>query len=325
MRALMVGAGAVGQVYGVHLQRGGATVDVYVRERHAAEARAGFALQPPRASGPRLFRPDAVLCSPDEIAAQTYDQVWLCMSSTGLRGAWLGEVAAALGQATLVSLQPGLRDRELLDPLVPPERLVIGLIAFSAWHGPLPGEPPGPPAMAWWFPPLSPSLFQGARAAGVVADLRRGGCPAAVGDATAGAARGSALLVNLVAAMECAGWTFDGFRSGSWARLAAGAGQEALRASTARLGLSPGPMALALNPTALRLATRLAPWVAPMDFERFLQVHFSKVGDQTMLALDTWIEEGRRQDLPVVQLSALRDALRQARGQQPVGLSAPGP
>ncbi len=84
-------------------------------------------------------------------------------------------------------------------------------------------------------------------------------------------------------------------------------------------------MALALNPTALRLATRLVPWVAPMDFERFLQVHFSKVGDQTMLALDTWIEEGRRQDQPVVQLSALRDALRQARGQQPVGLSAPGP
>ena len=38
MRALIVGAGAVGQVYGLHLQRGGAEVGFFVKERQAAQA-----------------------------------------------------------------------------------------------------------------------------------------------------------------------------------------------------------------------------------------------------------------------------------------------
>ena len=54
-----------------------------------------------------------------------------------------------------------------------------------------------------------------------------------------------------------------------------------------------------------------------MDFERFLAVHFTKVGDQTLLALDTWIDSGRAQGQPTADLVRLRDALRAARGLQP--------
>jgi len=319
MRILVVGAGSVGQVYGHHLQRSGAHVSVYVREKYAEEARAGFWLYPGGRPPGARFVPDAVHTDLDAAAAAGFDQLWLCVSSTAIRGPLLDAVAAALGDATLVALQPGLRDRELLAPLVPADRLVLGLIAFSAWHAPLPGGPPVPaPGQGVWFPPFSPSTFEGPQAAAVVAALRSGGCPATVGDATVGAARGSALLIPMVAAMECAAWSFSGLRSGRWAALAAGAGREALDIGTGHLGVAPGPARMALRPTAIRLATRVVPLVAPMDFERFLQVHFSKVGDQTLLALDTWIAAGVGEGRSVGELRALRDALRAARGQQPV-------
>ena len=45
-RVLIVGAGAVGQVYGWYLSRGGAEVSFYVKEKYLEDARAGFALYP---------------------------------------------------------------------------------------------------------------------------------------------------------------------------------------------------------------------------------------------------------------------------------------
>lgn len=318
MRVLIVGAGSVGQVYGWHLQQGGASVHVYVRPKYVEEARAGYVLYPPGTRTPTRFRPDGIVTTPAEVAAGAWDQVWLCVSSTGLRGGWFGDITAAMGNATLVSLLPGLRDRDLLTTLVPPERFVLGLIAFSSWHAPLGNEPFPEPGMAWWHPPLTPSHFEGPPATvdTIVTTLQKGGCPATAGNATAMAARGSSFLVSAVAAMECAGWSFAGLRQDKWARLAAGAGQEALAISTAHVGIAPGPMKLLVTPTAIRVATRVVPLIAPMDFEAFLRVHFSKVGDQTQLALDTWIAEGQARSLPVTSLTTLAGELRRVRGAQ---------
>lgn len=318
MRVLLVGAGSVGQVYGWHLQRAGVEVHVYVREKYAEEARAGFVLYPPGTTTPTRFRPDNVVTSPADVAASRWDQVWLCVSSTALRGPLLGEIAAGMGDAVLVSLLPGLRDREILTPHVPPERLVIGLIAFSSWHAPLGAEALPEPGMAWWHPPMSPSLFEGPPAAvdAIVGALRKGGCPAARGAATATAARGSSFLVCMVAAMECAGWTFAGLREPRWVRLGGEAVGEAMTISCAHLGISKGPMGMLASPTVIRLATRVLPMVAPMDFEAFLRVHFTKVGGQTLLALDTWIVEGRKRSLPVTALTTLAGDVRRARGMQ---------
>jgi len=317
VRALIVGAGSVGQVYGHHLQRGGAEVHVYVRRKYARQARKGYLIYPPGGEGSSTFTPDGICHSAGDVAETSWDQIWLCVSSPAIRGDWLAPVLEAAGDATLVSLQPNLRDRELLATMVSQERLVIGLIAFAAWHAPLPGAPPREPGQAWWFPAMSPSIFEGAKAKSVVAGLRAGRCPAKVGDATLNAARGSALLIAVVATMECAGWTFAGLREERWINLAAGAGRQALATATTHLGISPGLMGLVLRPIVIRAMSRIAPVAAPMDVERFLEVHFSKVGDQTMLGLDQWIAAGERLELPVDQLVALRTALREARGLQP--------
>src|SRR6185436_20748884 len=107
MRALVVGAGAVGQVYARHLALGGATVTFLVKPARAAACQAGLTLYPLHAGGrPQRFTAP-VLTSLEEVARQRWDAVFLAVSSTALRdGAWLGALLAALGDATVVLLQP---------------------------------------------------------------------------------------------------------------------------------------------------------------------------------------------------------------------------
>ena len=277
MHALLVGAGAVGQVYGRHLQQGGARVSFLVKPRYQAEARAGFDLAflngGARNGGGRVgrFEGFGVLTDLDQVRAERFDQLWLCISSPALRGDWLGPTTAAAGGAAVVSFQPGLRDQELLAPHVPPERVIKGLIAFSSWHAPLPGEPPAAPHTAYWSPPMSPSLFEGQGAAEIARTLRAGGLPARQGPAMQATALGSSFLLPTVAATECAGWSFQALRRGPLAALAGAAGSEALAISAAHLGVGRGPMALLANAPGVGLFTRAASMVAPFDFEAFFQ------------------------------------------------------
>lgn len=313
-RVLIVGAGAVGQVYGRHLQRGGASVGFLVRPRYAARVRQGFAMANlNRGAAIERFEGFEVLEDLDGVQVARWDQLWLCVSSPALRGDWLGPTLSAVGQARVVSFQPGLRDSELLSPHLPPERRLKGLITFSAWDAPLPGAPTGPAHLAYWSPPLSPNLFQGPGAAEIAACLRAGGLSARQGPAEEMTARGSAILLPAVAAMECAGWTFSGLRSAPWASLAGRSAAEALTIVSAHLGFSPGPMGVLTGAGLLRLLSHAAPLVAPFDIERFFEAHFRKVGEQTSLALKSWISEGEARGLPVQSLQELDMELTRSR------------
>ncbi len=313
-RVLIVGAGAVGQVYGRHLQRGGASVGYLVRPRYAARVREGFAMANlNRGPAVERFEGFEVLEDLDAVRASAWDQLWLCISSPALQGDWLGPTLAAVGSARVVSFTPGLRDGELLGSYLPAERRLKGLITFSAWEAPLPGAPSGPAHLAYWSPPLSPNLFEGPGAAEIAAQLRAGGLSARQGPAEAMTARGSSILLPAVAAMECAGWTFAGLRSAPWAGLAGRAAAEALAISSAHLGVGSGPMGILAGAGLLRLLSHAAPLVAPFDIERFFEVHFRKVGQQTSLALKSWIAEGQGRGLPVQALQELDEALTRSR------------
>ncbi len=83
-RILLVGAGAVGQVYGRHLQLGGADISFLVRPQYAAAVRRGFDLYPLRKRGRRdavRLQDFAVLTETAAVAAQRWDAVFLCVSS----------------------------------------------------------------------------------------------------------------------------------------------------------------------------------------------------------------------------------------------------
>src|SRR5689334_9158154 len=88
-RILIVGAGAVGQIYAKHLQRSGVHVAVLVKPKYAGAARAGFDLH--RLSlvrPPRKERLDdlEVFDDLDEACEKNWDQIWLCISSAAARG-----------------------------------------------------------------------------------------------------------------------------------------------------------------------------------------------------------------------------------------------
>ncbi|MBC7173300.1 MAG: ketopantoate reductase, partial [Polyangiaceae bacterium] len=183
MKVLVVGAGAVGQVYAAHLKRSGAHVALYVRPERAEDARRGLTLYRMRALFRRhvveTFVADQVVVSAAEVAAEGWDQVWLCVPTTALAGAWVEALLRAAGDATVVTIAPGVEVRARVSSLVPPANVVTGLVGLLAYQGPLPGEPLDP-GVAYMFPPFAKSRFSGHpdRVDPVVEALRRGGCPA---------------------------------------------------------------------------------------------------------------------------------------------------
>jgi ketopantoate reductase len=325
MKVLLVGAGAVGQVYGRHLQRGGADVSFLVKERHAEELRRGltlYAWNEGRPPAPADFRGFGVLTGAAEAGRERWDQVWLCISSTALRGPWLDELLPAIGEATLVALQPGLEDREYLLARWPAERLVCGAIALISYQAPLPGEIWPRPGVAYWFPPLSPSPFSGPRekVLPVVEALRRGGCPAREHpDVPAWSAVPSAIMMPALLALEAEGWSLRALRRGSLLTLAASAARETLAIVAARQRKKPALLRHVLGPWTLSALLAVAPRVMPFDFEAYLRYHFTKVGDQTVAMVATYVETARAQGLPHAALDELaaRAAARR-KGLEPV-------
>lgn len=324
-RILIIGAGAVGQVYGLHLQKGGAEVDVYVRSKYATECREGlrlYRMASKRKRVPTTFTPAEVLTTPDEVAERSYDQVWLCISTSALEKALAAEDAATtgleavlrnIGTATFVQFQPGLHVPALLAPVVPREQTVEGGIAMVSYQAPLVEDEVDEPGVAFM---LQTSPFTGADATSVVEALEKGGCPAKVhADARATMAFGSATLMPMMAALEGAEWKLAGIRKREWARLAADACEEALEITGAQLGTKPPAWGGFVSPFTVRLASLFAPGAAPFELETYLEYHFTKVRDQTRLLLDKFLEEGARRGLNTTALGTLRSRV--------FGLAAP--
>ena len=160
MKILLVGAGAVGQVYGRHLAKSGADISFFIREKYVEDCRQGFSFYPlnsfRRAREPIVWSDYSLITTINEVAQTQWDQIWLCVSSTAIRGEWLGELLSHAGKATVVSLQPGLEDRQLILNHVSEERLIQGMIGFISYPGPLADEILPSPGMAYWFPPPKP-------------------------------------------------------------------------------------------------------------------------------------------------------------------------
>lgn len=314
MNVLIVGAGAVGQVYGRHLAAGGARVTFFVRPRYVEELRGGMCLYPlnerRRDEGPVRFEDFGLLTTYDEVGACSWDQVWLCVSSTALRAGWLDELIAAVGDATMIALQPGPEDRSFLLERIPKERLVHGMISLISYPAPLPGEDCPEPGMAYWFPPLSPSPFSGEVGPRdeVIAALKRGGQPAAShSDVVALAGFPSAVLMSLLVGLEAEGWRFGNLARGEFLRRSIAAAREAILIVARHHGVRPPWWRYCLSPLLVKALLAVAPWVVPLPLETYLGFHFTKVGDQTRLYMDTYAALGRTFGLPTDSLEALSE------------------
>ena len=68
-----------------------------------------------------------------------------------------------------------------------------------------------------------------------------------------------------------------------------------------------------LKPLVFRLATRIAPALAPLDLETYLRVHFTKVGAQTLASLSDLVTTAKTHNLPSDALAQLQGHLRTRR------------
>ena len=320
LQVLVVGAGAVGQVFGHAYQRGGAKVTFLVRDKYQAAAARGFTLYPlnQRKHPAERFEGFEVITSAREVAARRFDQIVLTVSSPALRGPWLADLLTAAKDATIVALQPGLDDRGVLIAAgAAPERLVQGLISLVSYHAPLPGETRFPAeGMAYWYPPLSPSPFSGPadRVTAVVAALAKGKLPAKRHrDVGKLAAFPSAVMMPYLVALELGGWTVGGARRAGTFTLGARAAREAIAVVGHALGKPPLGVRLLARPRLLRAGLWGARPLIPLPFEIYLREHFTKVGDQTAEFIDLYIAKGRAAGLPVEALTELANRLRAAR------------
>lgn len=313
MNILVVGAGAVGQVYGYHLQRGGARVSFLVRPGSSVPREGGFTLYPLRSRyerTPVTFHPERVIDSFAEVARGRWDQVWLCVPSTAVDEGWLRQIAAAVGPALIVALPPGLDAEAKIRAAFPGCDVVSGLIGMISYQAPLPGESVPRPGIAYLLPPFGPTTFSG-RGAGSVADLLlRGDCPVAVSkEASLDSAFGSCLLMPSVAALELAGWSIAALRRSDLLALGAEASRQAMDVIAAKLDTSPPLTQTFLQAPLLRLVWGLVPRLVPLDLEAYMQHHFTKVGGQTRLLLASYLRDGEALGLDTSALRRLSDRL----------------
>lgn len=306
-RALVVGAGAVGQVLALHLVRAGAEVCFGVRRPDAVRPVTLWRLR--SVGGPAR---DTLPALPTSTSGP-FDVVFLTVPSDALVGAFLREVAKGFGEATVVGLQPGLEDRRRLLALgVKEPQLVRGLISLVAFLAPLSAKAAlQEEGTAYWFPPLSPWAFDGpsARAEAVVALLQRGGLPAARRNGLEHElVFFTAALLVTVRALARKGWSLSALAAAPSASARASA--QALAVVSHRLGSPPpiGP-SLVARPWLVSVGARLAPAVVPFELEDYLRVHFTKVAAQSRLLLGDLVRDGRAAGLPVDALEALLEGL----------------
>jgi hypothetical protein len=310
MRNLIIGTGSIGQVLGLHLSRAGHHVSVLVRPARAAQARSGYQVRRmQRLRGPAVgrFLPDRVIDDLVQVEPDDWDVIWLCVASTALHELDLEQLRKRAGASTIALIAQGVRDRAVLEQHWPAGQIVLVAPTLFAFSGSLadPARPAG--TTSYWAPPGA--AWQVSEAAGrggtIIGALRQGGLRAKVGTAQ------MLLAVNvpLVARVESAGWSLRAARRDLGA--ASRAAGEAVGIVAAVHDVKPLP-ALATSAAAMGVAMTALSLLAPFDFERYVRVHFTKVGAQTRLMLDDLIGEGVTHALPVTHLRALRASLADA-------------
>ncbi|WP_445115311.1 ketopantoate reductase family protein [Acinetobacter sp. WZC-1] len=314
MKILIVGAGAVGQVYGWHLKQAGHNVTFFVKDKYITQLYQGLTLHRLGFLGNKTQHWSKIQAISElgEVANGQWDQIWLTLSSDALREELAAQVMALADAATVVCLQPDMEDGDYVKAHVANETQVVqGLITFISYQSPLPNQT-GPEGIAYFLTPISPGLFAGdkTRVRDVVKALNSGGISARIiPDFAKSAARAPALMQPLIAALEANAWQLSTFSRGPYLRLGLKAASEALSVVHHETGANIKSFKWLHKTTLWRIILPLSQLLLPLPLEAYLHFHFSKVGEQTRFMLNTYIRLGKKHQLNVEALEKLQSLL----------------
>ena len=319
-RVLVIGAGAVGQVYGHFMQRGGADVSFFVKEKYKTQCEQGFTLYRSRRRGlgnAEFFQAEAIYTQYEEIAKQQFDHVWLAMSSNDLRGEWLSELKEAIGDTTLVMLQPDLEDRDYVLQYFPESQLVYGIINFISYQTPLPDLPSHHPdadkkGVAYLMLPMMSAEFSGNpdRLPAVMEALSLGRFPVNAQQTVPRIyADRSAWMIPLVAMLELENWSFKRLMKSGSLELAVDGAKQALNVVAAKFHRPLNWTERGFSLLLVKVLLPLVRFLSPMDAESFVKFQFKKTAPQTRFILDHFIHQGEALGVNVLALKTLRAKL----------------
>ncbi len=321
MNVLIVGCGAVGQVYGLFLQNAGVTLGYLERPAavdrlRGAQDQGGFPLYQishSRRRDPIPHRLEHYQVVTDVAESQRFapDQIWFTIPSQAYYSDWFKDFLQQVRSERVVCFVPEGRRPEFL-PDGSGDRLVFAGTTFMAWQGSLDGGGGQPEGVNFWLPPLSIPLVGSETACQEVGQLlRNAGFRFSIGkpDSHTQAAT-TALMTAFTVGLELSGWSLGSFRRSPWLRRAARAARESV------LSQVPGPgtfqRALLGRPVltaAFYLVALALPLICPFDVEKYLKFHYTKTREQTLTLLDLFEKDGKSRELPVENIQAVHQSL----------------
>ena len=113
--------------------------------------------------------------------------------------------------------------------------------------------------------------------------------------------------MSLLVGLEAEGWKFDNLARGAFLRRSIAAAREAIVIVARHYGVRPPWWRHFLSPLLVKTLLVVAPRVVPLPLETYLDFHFTKVGDQTRMYMDTYAALGRTFGLSTESLEALSE------------------
>jgi 2-dehydropantoate 2-reductase len=328
MKILMVGSGAVGQVFGLYLQKAGVELAFYVRSGSAAKLEQAlshdglplFQISHSRKQNPISHRLDHYQVVTDIVSSRRFDpdQIWFTTPSTVYYSAWYREFVTQVPSEQVVLFAPEAGRPEFIPEGAPEgvneDRFVFGGITFIAWQGDLAGGGGRPDAVNFWGPPLLEIPLMGAENACFKAaqPMKKAGLRVGLKkrDFYKSQAALTAVMTALVSGLELSGWSLRAFRRGPWLKNAARGAREAALSQLPRNGFfTKALLGLLLSPVGVFFISLLLPLLTPFNLEQYLKFHYRKTRDQSLALLDLFIRDGEHRGLPVEDVRSLLTAL----------------
>jgi len=335
MRVLMVGCGAVGQVYGLALQQAGVTLGVLCRpaaveKLERAREQGGlplFQLSHKHRKDPIVHRLKDYQVIADAAESQRFepDQIWFTTPSQVYYSDWFRDFLRQVPSRRVVCFSPEGSRTEFLDESMG-DRVVFGGTTFMAWQSDLGGGgawpsgggawPSGgggrPGGVSFWRPPLGIPLAGSRDACREVAQLlKQAGFRVMIGKP--GSHLQAAVTAGMTAfatGLELSGWSLRSYRKSPWLRRAAGACREAIMGQLPRTGaLARALLSDPVLSASFCLTAALLPLLLPFDGEKYLKFHYTKTREQTVLLLNVFMKDAIGRGVPVTDIQSLLQGL----------------
>ena len=325
MKVLMVGCGAVGQVFGLYLQKAGVELGFYARPGSADKLKQAlehegmplFQISHLHRRDPIAHRLENYRVVTDVAGSQRFkpDQIWFTTPSPVYYSEWFRDFLSQVPSERVVCFAPEGGRPEFIPESEDEDRFVFGEITFVSWQGDLEGGGGRSEGVNFWLPPLAEIPLMGTEEAcrEVGELLKKAGFRSAAKSQGFHKMQASvtAAMAALVAGLELSGWSFGAFRRSPCLKSAARGSREAALSQLSGDGIFTRTLlGILLSSTGIYLGTFFLPLFVPFDLEKYLKFHYTKTRDQTLTMLDVFARDGERRGLPVENIRALLQGLR---------------